>query len=250
MHRDAQTNQPEKIAVFDLDWTLLEEISAETLWVIFLIRRRIIPLKKIVISILRLIVFLPFGIDRAVLRNRFYLKGFPVQSAKNLMDDFYREMIEPRLSQNLVERMQELKLQGYRIFLLSATLDFILNYLVLKLQADGGISSSLEISQDHYTGHIGGVYPYYKGKVICLESLTMGMPIDFENSFAFGDTWADLPLLARFGKPVAVHPDILLKLIARKRGWEIITRKVKRKVWFVRFWLNIIYRPAFDIHSN
>ena len=250
MHSSTTQGHPQLIAVFDLDWTLLEEISAETLWVIYLIRHRIIPFKNILISILRLIVFLPFGIDRAVLKNRYYMKGMPVLFVKSLMDDFYSEMIQSRLSDDLIERMNQLKSQGYRILLLSATLDFILEHLVRQLQADGGISSTLEIRDGIYTGHLIGVYPYYTGKIKCLEVLLDGAQIDFEKSFAFGDTWADLPLLSRFGQPVAVHPDVCLKIAARKRQWEIVTRKVKRKIWPVRCWLNLVYRPVFDIHSN
>jgi len=250
MHSSTTPGHPQRIAVFDLDWTLLEEISAETLWVIYLIRHRIVPFKNILVSILRLIVFLPFGIDRAVLKNRYYMKEMSVRSVKNLMENFYNEMIQPGLSKDLIERMRQLKSQGYRILLLSATLDFILEHLVRQLNADGGISSTLEIRDGNYTGHIIGTYPYYTGKVTCLESLLGDMQIDFGNSFAFGDTWADIPLLARFGKPVAVHPDVLLKVVAEKRVWEIVQRKVKRKIWPVRCWLNLVYRPVFDIHSN
>ena len=246
----SQTSSSVKIAVFDLDWTLLEEISAETLWVLFCIKHRIVPGKLILISILRLFLFLPFGINRAILKNRYYLKGLKRKTAIQLMDMFYEDMLKSNLSAELLIRMKKLKSSGYRIFLLSATLDFILEYLVDKLDADAGISSVLEINGEEYTGHIIGVYPYYHGKVRCLEKMCSDLSVDFENSFAFGDTWADLPLLSKFGHPVAVHPDRILRTVARKNQWEIVTRYVRRKSWPVRYWLNWIYRPACRINTN
>lgn len=39
---------------------------------------------------------------------------------------------------------------------------------------------------------------------------------------AYGDTWADIPLLERATKPTAVYPDAILKATALERGWEIL----------------------------
>jgi len=39
---------------------------------------------------------------------------------------------------------------------------------------------------------------------------------------AYGDTVLDVPLLEHANHPVAVYPDSKLKVIAQKRGWEII----------------------------
>jgi phosphoserine phosphatase len=39
---------------------------------------------------------------------------------------------------------------------------------------------------------------------------------------AYGDTWADIPLLERAANPTAVYPDPILKATALERGWEIL----------------------------
>lgn len=39
---------------------------------------------------------------------------------------------------------------------------------------------------------------------------------------AYGDTWADIPLLERADRPIAVYPDDTLKAAAVQRGWEIL----------------------------
>ena len=39
---------------------------------------------------------------------------------------------------------------------------------------------------------------------------------------AYGDTWADIPLLEHADRPIAVYPDETLKATAVERGWEIL----------------------------
>lgn len=39
---------------------------------------------------------------------------------------------------------------------------------------------------------------------------------------AYGDTWADIPLLEHAKRPIAVYPDAVLKSTAMERGWEIL----------------------------
>src|SRR5581483_12021775 len=46
--------------------------------------------------------------------------------------------------------------------------------------------------------------------------------IDLENSVAYADDAADLPLLSGVGRPVAVNPDIRLATTARSHRWNVI----------------------------
>jgi len=39
---------------------------------------------------------------------------------------------------------------------------------------------------------------------------------------AYGDTWADIPILKRADHPVAVYPDAKLRAAAVEHGWEIL----------------------------
>jgi phosphoserine phosphatase len=46
---------------------------------------------------------------------------------------------------------------------------------------------------------------------------------------AYGDTWADIPLLEHADRPVAVYPDQVLKAAAEERGWEIFGDRNARR---------------------
>ncbi|WP_271854070.1 HAD family hydrolase [Planococcus maritimus] len=46
--------------------------------------------------------------------------------------------------------------------------------------------------------------------------------IDWKNSFAYGDSLSDVPVLELVGNPVAVRPEARLRTLATERNWEII----------------------------
>lgn len=46
--------------------------------------------------------------------------------------------------------------------------------------------------------------------------------VDWDNSYAYGDSYSDLPVLKLVGHPVAVQPDDRLHTYAQQKGWEII----------------------------
>lgn len=46
--------------------------------------------------------------------------------------------------------------------------------------------------------------------------------LDLRESFAYGDSIADAPMLESVGRPCAVRPDLRLRRLARRRGWPVI----------------------------
>ena len=118
--------------------------------------------------------------------------------------------------------MKILQEKGYEIILISGTLDFILQYLVEKLGANGGVGSKVEIDDGKFTGRIVWIHPYHHGKVLALQKYLAGRNIDYHKSYGFGDSWADVPLLSLFGHPIAVNPGRILRRQALKRGWKVL----------------------------
>jgi phosphoserine phosphatase len=46
--------------------------------------------------------------------------------------------------------------------------------------------------------------------------------VDLAGSYAYSDHISDAAFLALVGHPVAVNPSLRLRLLARKRGWDVI----------------------------
>jgi len=97
---------------------------------------------------------------------------------------------------------------------------------LLPLQARLGL--------DEFYGTVFEMYPngVYTGRVTrnmalrsCKEAVasTLGQRADFSNSFAFGDTDQDLPILESVTHPVAMNGKGRLLRVAASRGWKAIT---------------------------
>lgn len=59
-------------------------------------------------------------------------------------------------------------------------------------------------------------------KTIKIKEALQGETIDWSNSYAYGDSHSDLPVLELVGNPVAVQPEPRLRTVATERNWEII----------------------------
>jgi phosphoserine phosphatase len=59
--------------------------------------------------------------------------------------------------------------------------------------------------------------------------------VDLKHSYAYADSYSDLPLLRAVGNPVAVSPDSSLYRFARRRRWPIETWVMSRGMPRVRF---------------
>jgi len=213
-----------KIAVFDIDRTLIQNTSAEVQLIHFLRKRKLLPITNFIRFLFSMLSQLPKGFDHFILRKSSYLYGLDVKTIRSLLPQFFEESIRPHLSQRLLKIMKKLKERKYEIILISGTVDFILDGFVQYLGADGGIGSKLEIRNKKFTGKILEIHPFHRDKIKALKLYLRDRKVDYKNSYGFGDSWADTHLLSLFGNPVIVSPGILIRLMMRKRRWAILSQ--------------------------
>jgi hypothetical protein len=62
-----------------------------------------------------------------------------------------------------------------------------------------------------------------------MRDLALFEGIDLAASYAYSDSYTDVPMLEAVGHPVVVNPDRVLARLARDRGWEALqfTRPVR-----------------------
>ncbi len=72
-----------------------------------------------------------------------------------------------------------------------------------------------------YDGSIDGEYLWAEKKAAAVASWAGVNAIDLTESFAYSDSWYDVPLLELVGNPVAVNPDLRLRALATARRWKI-----------------------------
>jgi HAD superfamily hydrolase (TIGR01490 family) len=118
----------------------------------------------------------------------------------------------------LVEQHRE---RGERVFVVSATLQEIVEAIAEDLGFDGGLGTVCEVRDGRYTGH--AVRALHAGaKAECLREVAAREGLDLAACTAYSDSHTDLPFLETVGHPVAVNPDRELRRIAADRGWPIL----------------------------
>ena len=214
-----------KLAVFDVDRTILRNTSGEIQLLWFLIKHHMLPLTNGLRFIFYMMKNLFNGLKESILQNKLYLHGVECGSMQSMLPEFYSKYLQSRISPYATQKIKNLKAQGYTVLLLSGTLDFIVQLLVDNLQVSEGIGSRMEVINGQYTGQLVGIHPFYKAKVEILKLWIDGRDVDYSASYAFGDSWADVPLLSCFGHPIALNPGLTLTWQAKARGWQIVRDK-------------------------
>lgn len=211
-----------RIAVFDIDRTLILGTSCEVQLARYLRSRRLLRFRNVLRGVGGMIMRFPKGLSEAVYRNRTYLYGFSEQKLRSLIPDFFDEALRPLLNRTVEEKMEGLREKGYEIILITGTLNMLLDAFIAYYHADGGVGATMEASNGVLKGWIIGNHPYQEGKVEALFKYLDGKKVDLEASFCFADSWSDISLLSLFGHPVVVNPGRRLRKKAERENWSIL----------------------------
>ena len=214
-----------RAAFFDLDKTVIAKASIAAFGRPFrrggLINRRVV-LRAVVGQL----IFLQFGADEERLtRIRESMlaltKGWERDRVRQIVRETLLEVIEPLIYAEALELMEDHRLAGDRVYLVSASPEEIVEPLAELLGVDGFVSSVGEVDGDgRYTGRM-AFYADGPGKAEAMRGLAARSGIDLAQSSAYSDSATDLPMLEAVGHPVAVNPDRPLAKVAKEREWEM-----------------------------
>lgn len=82
--------------------------------------------------------------------------------------------------------------------------------LCTRFRSSGGV----------FDGANDGGYLWGQTKARRVAAWAREQEVDLSQSWAYSDSWSDVPLLERVGQPIAINPDLRLNALARVRGWE------------------------------
>jgi HAD superfamily hydrolase (TIGR01490 family) len=215
-----------RLAVIDLDGTLLKGLNAERIFYSDLfVRGRVGALRMagFLLSLIRDSVRL--GLRKAIGSNARILHGQTPETVRGWAHAFGHTYLRKAVPEALRSKILRLKAEGCRIILLTGSLQVIVDELKDRLQAEIVIGTELEVEGGVLTGRKTGIFAYGPRKLDALYQRIDPEGIDWARSWALADRFSDLPVLELVGHPVAVHADRRLRRLARKRGWEIIGRR-------------------------
>ena len=212
-------------AFFDLDRTVIKRSSVLALAPAFR-RAGLISRIGLAKSALWQIVFVLRGESAETVRTAAeegmkVLNGFSVEHMQRLVGDAMETVLRPLVYEEPLRLVQEHRAKGERVYIVSATLQEIVEHIAEDLGFDGAIGSTCEIVDGAYTGRVLRA-AHGEGKAQALRDLAAAEGIDLAASTAYSDSHSDLPFLEAVGHPVAANPDKKLRRIAAERGWPVV----------------------------
>jgi HAD superfamily hydrolase (TIGR01490 family) len=145
------------------------------------------------------------------------LKGFRVDDLRTLVAGAMEPVLKPLVYSDPLELVSRHRERGEPVYIVSATLQEIVDELARELGFDGAVGSTCEIVDGVYTGRSLRAC-HGEGKAAAIRELDF----DLAESTAYSDSHTDLPFLEAVGHPVAVNPDRELRRIAAERGWPVL----------------------------
>ncbi len=215
-----------RLAVIDLDGTLLKGLNAERIFYLGLFVHGRVGLIKMAGFLLSLVRdTLRIGFRNAIGSNALVLKGRTPEEVRAWASAFGQGFLRGAVPEDLRAKILSLRAGGCRIVLLSGSLQMIVDQLRERLEAEVLIGTGLEAVDGRLTGRKTGIFAYGLRKLDALFSRIDPAGIDWRGSWALADRISDLPVFELVGHPVAVHGDRKLRRLARRRGWEIIGKR-------------------------
>ena len=226
---EAPTERPARVvsgagaAFFDLDRTLISRPTPLALAALF--RRRGLLRKRDLVraGFWRLLFSLP-GIDgtgRAAVDGMRLLRGLPVATLQEIMGEAMEDVLRPLLYAEPLTLLEQHRENGDRVYIVSASLQEIVQYIADDLGFDAGIGSTCEVVDGVFTGR--SLRPCYGDyKAAAVRELATRERIDLSVSTAYSDSHTDLAFLEVVGQPVAINPDSRLSKIAVARHWPVL----------------------------
>ncbi|MCU7805161.1 MAG: HAD family hydrolase [Candidatus Thiodiazotropha sp. (ex. Lucinoma kazani)] len=212
------------LAIFDLDNTLLAGDS-DYLWGVFLVEKGIVDGDEYRRENDRFYTEYKAGRLDIIEFQRFSLKPLRDNRPEQLLDwrqEFLDSKISPIISQQARQLVENHKIAGDQLLIITATNSFITTPIAQKFGIDNIIATEPEVLDGHYTGEVAGEPSFRDGKVNRLYSWLKEQQQDLRGSFFYSDSHNDLPLLESVENPVAVDPDETLTKIATERNWPIL----------------------------
>ena len=174
--------------------------------------------------------------DRGDFLRTFFRRyeGASVEGLDRLIDRHVGEFMLEKASPGAIRRIREHRAAGHRTLLLTAAANAFLR--PLDPLFDVVIGADLQVDDEgRYTGFMSSPPLVGEARAAWLRRYASTEGVDLKLSYAYADSYSDLPLLRAVGNPVAVSPDSHLYRFARRRRWPIEEWGMSKGMPRVRF---------------
>ncbi len=159
--------------------------------------------------------------DRGDFLRTFFRRyeGASVEGIDRLVSDHVGEFMLQKASAAAIRRIRAHRAAGHRTVLITAAAEPFIRSLAPLF--DVVIGAELAVRDGRYTGFMSQPPLVGEARAAWLKRYALLEDVDLKHSYAYADSYSDLPLLRAVGNPVAVSPDAALFRFARRRRWPI-----------------------------
>ncbi len=221
------TTSPVRLALFDLDHTLLP-LDSDHGWGEFTMaigwrdraefaRRNDAFFEDYLAGRLDIHDYVRFATEAVVQRGP--------EAATAAHARFMDEVIRPAMRPAAIELVRRHQDAGDVVVITSATNEFVTRPIAQAFGVSELIATELERGPDGwFTGNVLGQPNMREGKVLRMQSWLAARGWDWGSVQAtfYSDSMNDLPLLEAVQHPVATNPDARLRALAQERGWPVL----------------------------
>ena len=216
------------IALFDLDYTLLGG-DATYEWIHFLIDQGVLERESTAAELDRFYDDYGQGtLDiHAFLHFDFKpLASHPRAQLERWREQYLAQAIAPIILPKARDLVASHEARGHLTAIITAANSFVTTPIAEMFGVRHLLASVPESRDGEFTGKIEGIPCFHEGKVIMLDAwlASRGQTLtDFPESYFYGDSQSDVPLMEKVTHPIVVEPDDALTELARVRNWPIIS---------------------------
>ena len=155
-----------------------------------------------------------------------FYKGKKLSFFSDRAEKFYNDLLKPHLIPQIVDKIRYHKDRGHILIIVSGSIKYYLEPVARDLGFDHLVCTELEEGVDGLlTGKPKSHICLGKNKQLMTIDLVNKLKINLEESYAYGNSQADIHLLKMVGNPTAVEPNLPLKKVAIKNNWPILRFK-------------------------
>ena len=152
-----------------------------------------------------------------------FYRGYSIEKVDEISEWVVTNYANDNWREDVRERLNEHSKKGDIVVLVSGGGLPMLQRLAQELGVEHYVGTEYEIRDGLYTGRTVGTACIGENKVSLTRAYLgkQGFSIDFQSSYTYADSIADLDLLELVGNPIATYPDGELRRLAENREWMI-----------------------------
>jgi putative phosphoserine phosphatase/1-acylglycerol-3-phosphate O-acyltransferase len=209
-------------ALFDFDGTIIAGYSATAmLWE--KIKRREMTAEEVVetINVMAQYSTGNMGFSGLMTGAAKFMKGVTEESYFEFGEELYEKHIARKVFPEARALIEAHRAKGHTIAIVSSATIYQIEPTARDLDIEHVLCSQYEVENGEFTGNIIRPLCFGEGKVLAAENLAADYGVDLDQSYFYSDSYDDIELLERVGKPRPLNPNTKLREAAREHGWPL-----------------------------